>query len=73
MDMIVYLVHGGLVGIGKLQQNKCQKNSAKDNIRLPPIEFAINIGSRPDYGRFLIIEVGPWRSMNCIFKGMPAP
>ena len=48
MDMIVYLVHGGLVGIGKLQQNKCQKNSAKDNIRLPPIEVAIDIGDSPD-------------------------
>ena len=48
MDMIVYLVHGGLVGIGKLQQNKCQKHSAKDNIRLPPIEVAIDIGDSPD-------------------------
>ena len=45
----------------------------KDNIQLPPMEVAIDIGSGPDYDRFLIIEVRPWRSMNCSFQGLTEP
>ena len=73
MDTIVYLVHGGIVVIGKLQIKKCRKHSAKDNIKLPPIEVAIDIGDGPDYDCSLILEFGPWRSRNCSFQGLYAP
>ena len=48
VDIILYLVRGGLVRIGKSQRNKCQKHGVKDNIQLPPIEVAIYIGVGPE-------------------------
>ena len=56
-----------------LQHKKCQKHSAKDDIQLPPIEVAIDIGSGPEHNRFLILGVGPWCSMSCSFQGICAP
>ena len=48
VDIILYLVRGGLVRIGKSQRNKCQKHGVKDNIQLPPIEVSIYIGVGPE-------------------------
>ena len=45
----------------------------KDGKILPSIEVAIDIGGGPYYDRFLILEFGPWISMNCSFQGIPAP
>ena len=70
---MVYLFHGGLVGIGKSQHNKCQKHDAKDYILLTSIEVTITIGGGPDHNCFLIIKVVPWSSMNFSFQGLPAP
>ena len=73
MDIIVYLFHGGLVGIGKSQCKKFRKHGAKDYILFPPIEVDINIGGGPDQYFFLILGVIPWRSMNCHLQGLTAP
>ena len=59
MDIIVYLLYGKLVGIGKSQQNNFRIHSVKDNILLRPIEVAIDIGGSPAYDCFIILEVGP--------------
>ena len=73
MDIIVYCVHGGLVGIGKSQRKKCRKHCEKNNILLPPIDVAIDIGGGHDHYQFLTIEVGPWRSTKCSFQRLTAP
>ena len=56
MDIIVYRVHGGLVGIGKSQRKKCQKRSAKGNILFPPIEVAIDIDVYLNGIAFLLLK-----------------
>ena len=45
----------------------------KYDIRLPPIEVDIDIGGSPNHDLFLILEVIPWRSMNCILQGLTTP
>ena len=73
VEIIVYIFHDGLVVIGKSQHKKCRKHKARDDILLPPIEVAINIGGGPDHNIFHILEVSPWRSMNCSFQGIHLP
>ena len=72
MYIIVYLVYGGLVITGKLQRKKFRKHGTKENIWLPSIEDATNIGGGPDHNCFIIIEDGPCHSVNCIFQGLSA-
>ena len=41
-------------------------------MRFPLIEVAIDIDGSLDQNCCLILEVRPWRSINCSFQGLPA-